>query len=454
MKKLFLTLAIFGLAAAAQAAVTPEVVSFKDLKAKDPAYSYVIQMVASYEVMSGYPDKTFRGKKTITRAEFAKVLDSTVAYLEKKYGQPLADTTSVEVTFKDLPQTHWAYPAVTKMAAQYKLLSGYPDGSFRPKKTITRFELATVLAKTWCLVETRCNLPAVSIETVALSDVKQNHWANKDIALLMKLGVMQGSKNKKGKGVSFFGNKGADRFTVATTGARLIGRAAAAIVPLPPPPPVLVSPVAKAVQITSKPQASISGAFGNVYEGASGTNNWSNFNATATYGDTFKLWSLAGNYELTGKYGFDQIIYMVPSGSAIKGSVVSENRYEFEVNTIYPVVDWWGVSGKVLLGLKYLTLSNPTAPTNFTGFNAGVVTAAQAFGRNILLRGFWSLPLVRAAVSPSVLGQPAQLFDYEASIDSNIFYCPVLIGLSGELMTFTNYGQRWYNLAFVRYYLF
>jgi hypothetical protein len=44
----------------------------------------------------------------------------------------------------DVPQNHWAYPAVTNL---YRLgiLKGYPDGTFKGSRPATRFEMATAL---------------------------------------------------------------------------------------------------------------------------------------------------------------------------------------------------------------------------------------------------------------------------------------------------------------------
>jgi len=48
--------------------------------------------------------------------------------------------------FSDVPQTYWAGERIS-MIAGMKIISGYPDGTFRPGKAITRAELASVLVK-------------------------------------------------------------------------------------------------------------------------------------------------------------------------------------------------------------------------------------------------------------------------------------------------------------------
>jgi hypothetical protein len=452
-----------------QEAAAKKIIKFKDLAAKHPAYPYVMKMVVSYEAIAGYPDGTFRGDKTVSRAEFSKVLMNTLSYLEKKYQITLADEpASKEAKFKDLKATHWAYPNIIDLVAKYKIITGYPNGTYGPNKTISRFELATILAKTMKLVYARYEMPLPTPEAAAFKDVKKNHWAMRDIQLLLHFKVM-GAEKGKGKSAVFSGLKDVSRFDVATAGAKLIARIDSEIGKLPEskikalrqkygvkmaPAPAPVSRVERSVQVSSRPEGYITSGWGNIYEAGSGTNNSLGFYASASYGNIFRLWKLSGNYELTGKYGYNQVVYIVPSGGGVRGGTNNENRYEVELNTIYPIVKFMGVTGKLLLGAKYINLNNPTAPTNFTGFNAGVVTAARLFSRNFLLRAFYSLPLARAQVSPSILGQPSQLFDYEASIDAEMFKIPLLMGFAGETMTLTGGGLRNYNMAFARFFLF
>ncbi len=48
--------------------------------------------------------------------------------------------------FSDLPAGHWAYGAVAKLAAA-GIVDGYPDGTFKGDKTMTRYEMAQIVAK-------------------------------------------------------------------------------------------------------------------------------------------------------------------------------------------------------------------------------------------------------------------------------------------------------------------
>jgi hypothetical protein len=54
--------------------------------------------------------------------------------------------------FADVPQDHWAYNAVNTLAEK-GLLEGYPDGSFKGKQNLTRYEFAQAIARMMDRVE-------------------------------------------------------------------------------------------------------------------------------------------------------------------------------------------------------------------------------------------------------------------------------------------------------------
>lgn len=54
--------------------------------------------------------------------------------------------------FSDVPFSHWAYDAVNKLAAK-GILQGYPDGTFKGNKNVTRYALAMITAKMLASVE-------------------------------------------------------------------------------------------------------------------------------------------------------------------------------------------------------------------------------------------------------------------------------------------------------------
>ena len=84
----------------------------------------------------GYPDGTFRPNNPVTRAEFVTFLNQAFA-LSAPPG---------ETRFTDVPVTAWFYDVVST-AVEAGIVTGYPDGTFKPQNPITRQEAAVVLAR-------------------------------------------------------------------------------------------------------------------------------------------------------------------------------------------------------------------------------------------------------------------------------------------------------------------
>ncbi|MBR4748128.1 MAG: S-layer homology domain-containing protein [Abditibacteriota bacterium] len=58
----------------------------------------------------------------------------------------LAAPLCAQSAFSDLPRDHWAYDAVSELE-DLGLVIGYPDGEFKGKRTLTRYEFAMVIAR-------------------------------------------------------------------------------------------------------------------------------------------------------------------------------------------------------------------------------------------------------------------------------------------------------------------
>ena len=95
-----------------------------------------VEFMAENEVVLGYPDGEFKPSQDIKRAEFAALI-SRFAGLKKDSG---------ENKFADLTDEHWAYRDILNLVEE-KLISGYPDGTFKPENSITRAEVMTVINK-------------------------------------------------------------------------------------------------------------------------------------------------------------------------------------------------------------------------------------------------------------------------------------------------------------------
>ncbi|MBW7455167.1 asparaginase domain-containing protein, partial [Paenibacillus sepulcri] len=96
-----------------------------------------IEEAVAEGIVSGYSDGTFKPNQKLTRAEFAVMLINAL----KPQG------TGAELAFKDNAKIKgWAADAVAQ-AVKAGIVSGYSDGTFKPDATITRSEMAVMIAK-------------------------------------------------------------------------------------------------------------------------------------------------------------------------------------------------------------------------------------------------------------------------------------------------------------------
>ncbi len=83
--------------------------------------------------VSGYEDGTFKPDRTITRAEFSKLINNAL-HTEKK----------ATLSFSDVKQKEWFYGEIQKSVAS-GFFSGYENNTFRPNNPIKREEVAKVV---------------------------------------------------------------------------------------------------------------------------------------------------------------------------------------------------------------------------------------------------------------------------------------------------------------------
>jgi uncharacterized lipoprotein YddW (UPF0748 family) len=95
-----------------------------------------IEQLAQRQIISGYPNGSFKPNAPVTRAEFAAMLGKAF---------PDADVVRSGGKFADLPTNYWASNAIGK-AYQTGFLSGYPGGVFQPNQNIPRVQALVSLA--------------------------------------------------------------------------------------------------------------------------------------------------------------------------------------------------------------------------------------------------------------------------------------------------------------------
>lgn len=99
-------------------------------------YWLAISQLSDLGVVDGYPDGSFHPEQTISRAEAAKLLVSSIKSDEfiRKAASSFVKS-GFSSPFSDVSFNEWFGPYVV-MAKQYGMADGYPDGSFKPGNTI------------------------------------------------------------------------------------------------------------------------------------------------------------------------------------------------------------------------------------------------------------------------------------------------------------------------------
>ncbi len=120
-----------------------------------------------------------------------------------------SSSTPSKPLFSDM-SNHWAKAEVERLGS-LKLLKGYLDGTYKPDKSITRAEFATLLATVFNYAKVKpSGAPAVTF-----SDVPNNAWFYQAVSLLAPEGIV------KGYGDNSFGP---DKFITREEAAAMIAR--------------------------------------------------------------------------------------------------------------------------------------------------------------------------------------------------------------------------------------
>ncbi|MWC30023.1 S-layer homology domain-containing protein [Paenibacillus sp. MMS18-CY102] len=159
--------------------VATNVVSFDDLT--NHWAKALIEKLASKWIVNGVSDSMFAPNRSVTRAEFA-------ALLVRALGLQVGEGGS-KSSFSDVVGTAW-YAGDVSIAAQFELIQGFADGSFHPGDSITREQMAVMIARAYELVAGKATA-AGSAPT--FSDSGSIHgWASDAVALAIEAGIMQG----------------------------------------------------------------------------------------------------------------------------------------------------------------------------------------------------------------------------------------------------------------------
>jgi hypothetical protein len=138
-------------------------------------------------------------KGNFTQPVDLKIGKNAVVVEGKDVGGKLIEAKKVRVLrlqpFPDVPESYWTREKVSLLAMQ-GVLTGYPNGTFKPEGNITRAEMCSLLMKSKG-PGTSSQSPEASSGPWTLApgtfkDVKAKHWAAKFIAEAASSGVVKG----------------------------------------------------------------------------------------------------------------------------------------------------------------------------------------------------------------------------------------------------------------------
>ena len=103
------------------------------------------------------------------------------AIMVNAFGLPAADSKQ----FPDM-KNHWAIDAVSALQAA-KLIEGYEDGTFRPNNPVTRAEMTAMVVRALKLEDASTADP---VDDSAFSDLSTDHWASKMVGAANRLDIL------------------------------------------------------------------------------------------------------------------------------------------------------------------------------------------------------------------------------------------------------------------------
>lgn len=134
----------------------------------------VLNKEIHFNYVIGYTDGTIRPNNDISRAEVATI------FFRLLTDEAREQYTTTAGNFTDVKAGMWCNRAIATLT-NMGIIKGYTDGSFQPNKSITRAELATIIAR----------FAKLDVNTKTFSDIT-GHWAQKSIELAAGNGWING----------------------------------------------------------------------------------------------------------------------------------------------------------------------------------------------------------------------------------------------------------------------
>ncbi|MEM9907237.1 MAG: DUF3747 domain-containing protein [Cyanobacteria bacterium P01_D01_bin.44] len=182
-------------------------------------YQQQIARAVQIGFIAGFQDGTFGPQRPVTREQLVSMV---IEALDSEENISVALPNQVtSAPFSDVPANRWS-AAKIQFASQNEIVSGYPEGTFRPEAEVTRAEMMAVLRKASKFRKRQLNQPDTLTPTQAnfeFSDT-EGHWAQNVIIITSAYCGIATPLNETG--TAFAPNSSALRNYAATAVVRMI----------------------------------------------------------------------------------------------------------------------------------------------------------------------------------------------------------------------------------------
>lgn len=137
-------------------------------------------------------------------------------------------------TFKDVPSSHWAYSYIEEMSKE-GIINGYPDGTFKPRETLTYLETMQLLSKLLDMSTAEVNSSKQKYSKI-VNDYGVPNWAQEAVMKCLYKGVISEVELKLAADnnmIKFGTNKRVRRLDVSVYMAKAMGLKTKPFVVLP-----------------------------------------------------------------------------------------------------------------------------------------------------------------------------------------------------------------------------
>ncbi|MFW5992001.1 MAG: S-layer homology domain-containing protein [Halanaerobiaceae bacterium] len=143
------------------------------------AQDYILSLV-NRDIMKAYSDGTFRPDQPVSRGEFSIALARQLNIIPDNNEK-----------FKDL-ESYPDFDLINGLVNE-KIVSGYPDGTFKPDNSITRAEMVSIMIKSLGITSSEVTIKLEDHQP--FKDVPETHWAKNHIKLGEQFSLINGDSN-------------------------------------------------------------------------------------------------------------------------------------------------------------------------------------------------------------------------------------------------------------------